>query len=190
MFLKIQFLVYAVLLFAGALAFELDLFDTVTRSVDPEMVQKVLIDKELAIDKIIAEMRSDVEAGDVFVKDNGIWMYDRDIDHIKDQEFAVFIYEDDTLRYWTDNSITLHRLYSCTGINNTVMRLDNGWYEIRTVKAYFSKYFTNRHHNNHHHQNPHRGHRHHNHQLYPHSHHRKLGFLHLIRKIFGLCLLY
>ncbi|MBR2103778.1 MAG: GHKL domain-containing protein [Bacteroidales bacterium] len=132
-FLKIQFLVYAVLLFAAA--YVLDSSVSSSQYVDQEKVQKVLIDKELAIDKIIAQMRSDVEAGEGFVKDNDVWMYERNIDHIKDEGFAVFIYEDDTLRYWTDNSITLHRLYSRSGINNTVMHLNNGWYEIRTVTA-------------------------------------------------------
>lgn len=135
-FLKIQFLVYAVLLFGAAFMLDSGLFGSGTKRVDQERVQQVLIDKELAVDKIIAQMRSDVEAGEGFVKDNDVWMYERNIDHIKDEGFAVFIYEDDTLRYWTDNSITLHRLYSRSGINNTVMHLNNGWYEIRTVTAH------------------------------------------------------
>ncbi|MBQ2096636.1 MAG: hypothetical protein II480_00555, partial [Bacteroidales bacterium] len=135
-FLKIQFLVYAVLLFAAAYALDSYWFGFGSKQVNQERVQKVLIDKELAIDKIVAQMRSDVEAGEGFVKDDGVWMYERNIDHIKDEGFAVFIYEDDTLRYWTDNTIALNRLYSRSDIDNTVKHLNNGWYEIRTVTAH------------------------------------------------------
>lgn len=135
-FLKIQFLVYAVLLFGAAALLDSDLWHTGAGRVDEERVQKVLVDKELAIDKIIAQMRSDVEEGEGFVKDGDVWMYDRDISHIKDEGFAMFIYEDDTLRYWTDNTIAIGRLYSRSGINNTVMLLNSGWYEIRTVTAH------------------------------------------------------
>ena len=135
-FLKIQFLVYAVLLFAAAYALDSYWFGFGSKQVNQERVQKVLIDKELAIDKIIAQMRSDVEAGEGFVKDNGVWMYERNIDHIKDEGFAVCIYEEDTLRYWTDNTIALNRLYSRSDIDNTVKHLNNGWYEIRTVTAH------------------------------------------------------
>ena len=134
-FLKIQFLVYAVLLFGVTALIEGDLLHFGGGRVDQERVQKVLVDKELAIDKIIAQMRSDVESGEGFVKDNDVWMYERDIDHIKDEGFAVFIYEDDTLRYWTDNTIAIDRLYSRSGIDNTVKHLTSGWYEIRTVTA-------------------------------------------------------
>ena len=135
-FLKIQFLVYAVLFFAAALL--LETMSGSSRSalnVNQGRVQKVLLDKEAAIDEIVAQMRSDVEAGEGFVKDNPVWMYTRDVSKMSDDGFAVFIYEDDTLRYWTDNSIALNRLYSLSGMDNTVKHLNNGWYEIRTVTA-------------------------------------------------------
>ncbi|MBO7461489.1 MAG: HAMP domain-containing histidine kinase [Bacteroidales bacterium] len=134
-FLKIQFLVYAVLFFAAVLLLEAKSGNSGSMQADQERVQKVLLEKEAAIDNILAQMRSDVESGEGFVKDGSVWMYDRNIDHITDNGFSVFIYEDDTLRYWTDNSIALDRLYSHSGINNTMKDLNNGWYEIRTVKA-------------------------------------------------------
>lgn len=134
-FLKIQFLVYAALLLAAVLMLETVFDKPKALDVDHEPVERVLHAKESAMDTILARMRTDVESGDVFVNDNGVWMYDRDIEHFKSDGFAVYIYEDDTLRYWTDNTVALDRLYSRSGINNTVMLLNNGWYEIRTVTA-------------------------------------------------------
>ncbi|MCR5453924.1 MAG: HAMP domain-containing histidine kinase [Bacteroidales bacterium] len=131
-FLKIQFLVYAVLLYAVAAMLESFLGNFGTPSIDPGKVQEVLHSKERTIDTILAQVRKDVEEGTDFVKENSVWMYNRDMEHLKGEGFAVFVYENDTLRYWSDNSVSLHKLYSKANINNTMLCLNNGWYEVRT----------------------------------------------------------
>ncbi len=131
-FLKIQFLVYAVLLFAAAAMLE-SISGSSAPRIDQERVQKVLLDKENTMDSILAQMRADVESDEGFAKDTAVWMYDRDMEHLKDNGFSVYIYVDDTLRYWSDNSVALNRLYSRTGIDNTMLHIKSGWYEVRTV---------------------------------------------------------
>lgn len=132
-FLKIQFLVYAVLLYAVAAMLESFLGNFGTPSIDPNRVQEVLHSKERTIDTILAQVRADVDCGTGFVKENSVWMYNRDMEHLQDEGFAVFVYEDDTLRYWSDNSVCLDKLYSKAKINNTMLFLNNGWYEVRTT---------------------------------------------------------
>ncbi len=134
-FLKIQFLVYAVLLFVAAAMLESMLGGFGSLKIDPDKVQAALHEKERTLDGILSDMRDDAENGGKFVKENSVWMYDRDLEYLKDDGFAVFIYESDTLRYWSDNSVSLDKLFSKTGINNTMHSLANGWYEIRTLKS-------------------------------------------------------
>ena len=44
---------------------------------------------------------------------------------------TFFIYEKDTLRFWTDNSITVPEAYSPQLLNRPVIQLDNGWFVVK-----------------------------------------------------------
>ena len=123
------------LLYAVAAVLESYLGNFGTPSIDPDKVQEVLHSKERAIDTILAQVRKDVDEGTYFVRENSVWMYNRDMEHLKDEGFAVFVYEDDTLRYWSDNSVCLDKLYSKAKIDNTMLILNNGWYEVRTMSV-------------------------------------------------------
>ncbi len=122
-------------LYAFAFLLEAVIVGNSMPAIDTGKVERVLHAKERVLDSIMAQVRSDVESGTCFVKEGSVWTYSRDVALLDDQGYAVFVYEDDTLRYWSDNGISLERLYSRSNINNTMLELNNGWYEVRTVSA-------------------------------------------------------
>jgi signal transduction histidine kinase len=48
---------------------------------------------------------------------------------------ALFIYQNDSLKYWSDNSVPIASTYSRSNIDSTFLYLKNAWYVPRTVKT-------------------------------------------------------
>ena len=132
-FKKIQFLIYAVILFAVASALQSYLSGLKTYDVDVNRVSKVLHEKESRTDSIIANVRSMVETGHGIVRENSIYVLQENLKELENQGISIFVFENDTLRFWSDNKTPINKLYSQSGINNRIAHLSNGWYEIRTV---------------------------------------------------------
>jgi len=49
--------------------------------------------------------------------------------------FDFFAWKNDTLRLWTSSSVPIPLVISDTNFRNSVLRLDNGWYQISTRKT-------------------------------------------------------
>ncbi len=132
-FFKIQFLVYAIVLFAVASVLESYLSGLKTYDIDVNRVTNVLHAKESRTDSIMAKVRSIVESGNGIVRDNSIYVLPEDLKNLENEGISIFVFENDTLRFWSDNKTPIKTLYSQSGINNRIAHLSNGWYEIRTV---------------------------------------------------------
>ena len=132
-FFKIQFLVYAIILFAAASVWESYLSGLKTYDINPVRVADVLHAKESRTDSIMAKVRSIVESGNGIVNENSIYVLNENLEDLEKEGISIFVFENDTLRYWSDNHTPINKLYSKSGINNRIARLSNGWYEIRTV---------------------------------------------------------
>ncbi|MBR4440002.1 MAG: GHKL domain-containing protein [Bacteroidales bacterium] len=131
-FFKIQFLIYAIILFAGASVLESYLSGLKSYDIDTDRITRALHVKESRTDSLIAKVRSLVESGDL-IKQNSIYVIQNQLGNIEDEGITLFVYENDTLRYWSDNKTPVTTLYSQSSINNRIVRLSNGWYEVRTV---------------------------------------------------------
>ena len=126
-------MVYAVILFAVASALQSYLSGLKTYDVDVNRVSKVLHEKESRTDSIIANVRSMVETGNGIVRENSIYVLQENLKELENQGISIFVFENDTLRFWSDNKSPINKLYSQSGIYNRIAHLSNGWYEIRTV---------------------------------------------------------
>ena len=131
-FLKIQFLVYAVLLYLAASLLEGYLSGLKTFDIDGARIERTLADKETRIDTIISHIRREIKSGEKLVKDGSLWLLDEDLSYLKEEGFSVFVYENDTMRFWTDNTVSTDKVYSQSSINNRIGIFNNAWYEIRT----------------------------------------------------------
>ena len=70
-FFKIQFLIYAIILFAGASVLESYLSGLKSYDIDTDRITRALHVKESRTDSLIAKVRSLVESGDL-IKQNSI----------------------------------------------------------------------------------------------------------------------
>lgn len=132
-FKKIQFLVYSVLLFALASALESYLSGLKTFDIDTGRITRVLHAKETRADSLLSDIRAKVENGNETVHENSIYVLQENLETIEQEGISVYVFEKDTLRYWTGNKAPIKKIYSQSGINNRIAKLSNGWYEIRTV---------------------------------------------------------
>jgi signal transduction histidine kinase len=55
------------------------------------------------------------------------------IDLLEHQGLAVFVYENDSLKLWSDNSVPISPFYSQSGIDSSFVYLKNAWYVPRTI---------------------------------------------------------
>ena len=132
-FKKIQFLVYAIVLFALASVLESYLSGLKSYDINTDRITRVLHAKESRTDSIIARVRSIIEDGSDLLRNNSIYVLKEDFGDFGKDGISIFVFENDTLRYWSDNKPPIKKLYSQSGINNRILRMSNGWYEIRTV---------------------------------------------------------
>ncbi|MCZ2247788.1 MAG: GHKL domain-containing protein [Bacteroidia bacterium] len=91
--------------------------------------QKKLHEKEETTEKLISQVKEEIQTSDytdLFAKHqkNYSTLY-------RKQGVVLMIYENDTLKFWTDNHIPVenHLLNIC--LDNNIVKLINGWYEVR-----------------------------------------------------------
>lgn len=119
----------------GKLAEENILFPRFNQSY-AQRFQKIFSAKEKELNKIMQELvaflgKTDRLNSNDFVQSKHIGLLER-------RGLAVFVYENDSLKLWSDNSVPVSPLYSNSNIDSTFMYIKNGWYVPRTMK--FGKY--------------------------------------------------
>jgi len=94
--------------------------------------QKIYSNKEKELNKTMMELT-------VFLKNTNHlnandFVLSQHIDLLDRQGLAVFVYEDDSLKLWSDNSIPISVLYSKSRVDSTFVYLKNAWCVPRTIK--------------------------------------------------------
>ncbi len=133
--IKFQFLIYAVILFITASVLESYLSGLNSGGINVDRVESVLHRKEAGLDSAINFIKNEIESGENLVKENSVWVSSRDLTYLRRQGLTVLVYENDTLRFWTDNTAPADRLYSQSALNNRIANLNNAWYEIRMLNS-------------------------------------------------------
>ena len=95
--------------------------------------QKIYSTKEKDLNKIMTELT-------VFLKNTkhvhaNDFVLSKHIDLLEQQGLAVFVYENDSLKLWSDNSVPISPLYSGSRIDSTFIYLKNAWYVPRTISV-------------------------------------------------------
>ncbi|MDP4210754.1 MAG: ATP-binding protein [Bacteroidota bacterium] len=89
--------------------------------------QKVYLDKERELTSIVSDVSFALRRGA-----KGINAYDtrfsKYIDLLDHRGLALFIYENDTLRFWSDNEAPVGNIFSKSGIGKAILFLPNGRY--------------------------------------------------------------
>lgn len=94
--------------------------------------QKIYSIKEKGLNKVMTELSVLLKnTNHIQVND---FILSKHIDLLERQGLAVFVYENDSLKLWSDNAVPISPLYSKSRIDSTYIYLKNAWYVPRTIK--------------------------------------------------------
>ncbi len=137
---KISLLVIAVILFAIAFLLEKSFFQSQTRfqyipelvgagEIDIEEFHKVLHKKEAQLDEFLHHIARDLkEYGfNKLIKQSVLTGL------LNKKGFAVLIYENDSLKFWSDNALSVSNTFSNSEFDNKVVHLKNAWVVVSST---------------------------------------------------------
>ncbi|NJO92331.1 MAG: hypothetical protein HC831_27705, partial [Chloroflexia bacterium] len=102
--------------------------------VDVDKFSKVLFDKEKKVDTLLDAIYKEVkpiakrDEFDLFET-----LIDLNLKSLKDKGTILLVYLNDSLQFWSDNSIEVNQIYSKADLNNTVLNLNNAWFYVRSM---------------------------------------------------------
>jgi two-component system, NtrC family, nitrogen regulation sensor histidine kinase NtrY len=94
--------------------------------------QKIFSEKEKELNKMLTEQafflrKTNSLKTNNFFRSNHIGLLER-------RGLAIFVYENDSLKLWSDNSVPISNLYSQNQTDSSFVHLKNGWYVSRTIR--------------------------------------------------------
>jgi len=102
--------------------------------VDVEKFRNVLFQKEKNITSIIQSAAKTVKP---FVNNDKINLFETfsnlNFSQLKDQGFIILIYLNDSIRFWSDNSVMINTKLSLSKLNNSIINLNNAWYYVKNA---------------------------------------------------------
>jgi len=105
--------------------------------IETQAIEKNLHALEKETDIIIEDLIVQIPKAEKVRRDSSTtWLIDSKLSGHKKKGLLFFIYENDSLRYWSDNSLPVPNLFAKSSFGkNSVAELSGGWYEIRTKKV-------------------------------------------------------
>ncbi len=129
-----RFLILAVILIVTATIIERKSLQPPDELVDINKFSKILFNKEKKVDTLLSSIYKEVKPlakkseFNLFEK-----LIDLDLKSLKDQGTILLVYINDSLQFWSDNSIEVNQRYSRADLNNTVLNLNNAWFYVRSM---------------------------------------------------------
>lgn len=93
-----------------------------------EEFRKVLFQKDAELDQFLDTLTAQTRYKSI--KDLIRYHYPDFRDNLNNKGFAVFIYENDSLKFWSDNTIPVINKYSGSTFSNKIVFLQNAWYKV------------------------------------------------------------
>ncbi|HEY4786338.1 MAG TPA: ATP-binding protein [Bacteroidales bacterium] len=93
--------------------------------------QKIYSTKEKDLNKIMTELTVFLKSAQHLHANDFVLSQHTDL--LERQGLAVFVYVNDSLKLWSDNSVPIATLYSKSRIDSTFIYLKNAWYVPRTI---------------------------------------------------------
>ncbi len=103
--------------------------------IDVNQIQNVLYKKQNKLNKIIDTYIDSIKINSYIesTKKNSLF-FNNPLNKLDNKEFIVLIFRNDSIKYWTDNSITIPHRYSNSDLLSPVVELNNGWYILNSKK--------------------------------------------------------
>ncbi len=136
----LKYLVIALIAYLIGMILENPFF-TAQRKVDTNKIvhfQEVLHKKEVQIEKVLNDI-SDSLKSDRFTTSNSLLFVNYDYNRLAESGLGFLIFKNDTLVFWSDNSIPIKRLYDENNFNDIIHKFPNAWYEIRIKQVGYYK---------------------------------------------------
>jgi signal transduction histidine kinase len=132
--IKFKFLIIAIFLIAIAIVIELKSLKPENYEIDSEKFRETLFQKEKSINALIQSFLIKIHP---IIEDKKLNLLETfsnlNLNELKQKGFIVAIYVNDTLKFWTDNSIEIKSKFSDSNLNNNVLKLNNAWYYIKNI---------------------------------------------------------
>jgi len=130
----LKYLFVSIVLIVLATMLERKTLVPVDAQVNTEKFTKVLIDKERQINNYLD---SAVEISKSFIGNKDENLFEKftsfNLDYLGKQGFIILVYLQDSLRYWSDNSVGIGRNLKDSQLNNSVIYLNNAWYYVKNI---------------------------------------------------------
>jgi len=130
----LKFLILAVIFIVVATIIEKNTLQPANKLVDKETFSEILFNKEEKIDTLLNSLHERIKP---IAKQNTHNLFetllDVDIKNLKTEGYILLIYINDSLEFWSDNSLEVNQSFSKADLNNTVLNLNNAWYYVRNI---------------------------------------------------------
>ncbi|GAG46086.1 unnamed protein product, partial [marine sediment metagenome] len=131
-FYKFRFLVYTILLFTVAIIYEDYFLYSYNYELEVKKFQETIQKKEEQLDEFLKELELK------FAGNNNRELFKQNSEllngFLNEREYVVLIYQNDSLKFWSDNTIPVSNLYSESFLYDRVIYLKNGWFLSLTKK--------------------------------------------------------
>ncbi len=131
--LQLKFLLLFIVFFSLALAKERRLLYPEDYKINSVKIEKTLHSLENRFDAAVIEIENQAKSqSETFSDSISTFLIDKDFSELSDKGILIFIYQDDSLRFWTDNSVNAPKsLKESNFMKEGVIESNNGWYELR-----------------------------------------------------------
>jgi len=129
----LRYLIISIALYAGAIIVETSHTKLNAFKLEVDNIEKTLHKKELEIDKYIAIFSDKLENNN-YTKDpqNGNLFFEKNYDKLNEKDFTIIIYRNDSLKFWSNNSVEMSDVYSGSKFYNRIFSGNNSVHVIET----------------------------------------------------------
>ena len=105
-----------------------------TYKVDIEKFSNILYAKEDKandlLNSVYQKVKLAVEAKNLNIFDA---LKDIDFNYLNKEGLVLLVYINDSLGFWSDNSVEINQYFSKSKLNNTIINLNNAWYYLKSI---------------------------------------------------------
>ncbi|MBN1250616.1 MAG: HAMP domain-containing histidine kinase [Bacteroidales bacterium] len=131
---NLKYLIIPLILIIIAVIIEKAKLKPANYQVNIEKFSNVLSQKEIKLNSVLTDVKNQITP---FLDSNSTNLFEvisnSNQKFLDDEGFIVCLYINDSLRYWTDNSIFINDYYSKSKLNNNVIKLNNAWYFAKKI---------------------------------------------------------
>jgi signal transduction histidine kinase len=132
-FKNTKFLILTFVFFSAAIFLEKKMMNPGDYKIDNIKIETKLFEYEKETDKLILHFKEIINNKSYTKPDSSdTWLIDEDFNTADKNGITILVYQNDTLKYWSGNSVTAPFILSESLLEKSkTVKTENGWYEIR-----------------------------------------------------------